>query len=168
MNDEITIRPSRKMGLDSSQQYILTYGNYVCLRILGDGASYEVMSATADEDNKTFRAPPDQEKLIELAWKTAEALGITPVMCCDNYGRNYVKICRIDNEEDEKQLLEAFSSVIRKQEQVESKQEQAESEARKELREIYEAVAPDDSGEDAYLGDGMWIGSDGSFKDLGR
>lgn len=34
-------------------------------------------------------------------------------------------------------------------------------------RDMYEAMSHDD-GEDAYMGGGMWIGSDGSFKDKGR
>jgi hypothetical protein len=74
-------------------------------------------------------------------------------------------MCRITNEEGASQVIEAFKGLLRKQEQAD---EQVESEARRELREIYEAVAPDDSSEDAYLGDGVWIGSDGSLKDLGR
>ncbi len=40
-------------------------------------------------------------------------------------------------------------------------------EARNEMIEIYEAVSPGDD-EDAYLGDGMWIRSDGSLDDRGR
>lgn len=39
--------------------------------------------------------------------------------------------------------------------------------ARDDMRAIYEAVAPED-GEDAYLGDGVWIRPDGSLDDSGR
>ena len=39
--------------------------------------------------------------------------------------------------------------------------------ARNEMREIYDAAAGED-GEDAYLGDGMWIRSDGTLEDEGR
>lgn len=39
--------------------------------------------------------------------------------------------------------------------------------ARDKLRAIYEAVVPED-GEDAYLGDGVWIRPDGSLDDCGR
>lgn len=42
-----------------------------------------------------------------------------------------------------------------------------ESQASVELREIYNAVSNGD-GEDAYLGDGVWIGADGSWYDRGR
>lgn len=40
-------------------------------------------------------------------------------------------------------------------------------EANRELRDIYDAISVGD-GEDAYLGDGVWIGSDGSWSDRGR
>lgn len=36
-----------------------------------------------------------------------------------------------------------------------------------EMRELYKAVSIED-GEDAYLGDGVWISSDGSLDDRGR
>lgn len=39
--------------------------------------------------------------------------------------------------------------------------------ARDEMRAIYEAVEGED-GQDAYLGDGMWIKPDGSLEDRGR
>ncbi|MGG6261763.1 hypothetical protein ACQ259_16845 [Stutzerimonas stutzeri] len=41
------------------------------------------------------------------------------------------------------------------------------SQARDEMVEIYEAIAPED-GEDAYLGDGIWIRADGTMDDRGR
>ena len=41
------------------------------------------------------------------------------------------------------------------------------SQTRNDMREIYEAIAPED-GEDAYLGDGIWIRTDGSTDDQGR
>lgn len=40
-------------------------------------------------------------------------------------------------------------------------------ESRYEMRDIYDAIA-NEPGEDAYLGDGMWISSDGSVRDKGR
>lgn len=54
-----------------------------------------------------------------------------------------------------------------KAEYIRSLPKHAESAARDEMREIYEAISLDD-GEDAYLGDGIWISSDGSLDDRGR
>jgi len=45
--------------------------------------------------------------------------------------------------------------------------ESFESYAGNDMQDIYDAVSLGD-GEDAYLGDGMWIGSDGSMRDRGR
>ena len=99
MNNEFSVQPSQKAGINSQEHHIVTIGNFVCLRILGDGYNYEVMTATADEDDKSFRAACNQELLIEIARKTSEALGVAPLMCRDNYGRDYVKICQFQNEE---------------------------------------------------------------------
>ena len=37
-----------------------------------------------------------------------------------------------------------------------------------EMREIYNALAIDDTGEDIYLSDGVWLGRDGGLFDRGR
>jgi hypothetical protein len=165
MNNEIAIHPSQKKGLNSKEQGIVTVGKYVWLRVLGDGSNYDVMTATADEDNKKFLAPANPALLIELALKTAEALGVTPEMCCDNYGRDYVKICSVQTDQDLHRVVEVLDGLLNEHRQADDR---VGSEARKELLEIYEAIAPDDSGDDAYLGDGVWIGSNGCIKDLGR
>src|SRR5689334_21997521 len=112
MTDNISIRPSQKAGLVSKEKYIVTFGSFVCLRILGIGAKYEVVTATADEDCKQFLAPDNQALLIELGQKTAEALGVSSTMCCDNYGRDFVAICQIDNEEDASRVVEVFSRLL--------------------------------------------------------
>jgi hypothetical protein len=54
-----------------------------------------------------------------------------------------------------------------KAEYIRSLPKSAETCARDEMKEIYEAISLDD-GEDAYLGDGIWIGSDGSLADRDR
>jgi hypothetical protein len=170
MTDNISVRPSQKAGLPSQEQYIVTFGSFVCLRILSVGAKYAVVTATADEDSKQFLAPDNQALLIELGRRTAKALGVAPTMCCDNYGRNYVAICEIENEEDASRVVEVFRLLhehIQAGEQVQA-DDPVESEARRELCEIYEAIAPDDSGEDAYVGDGVWISRYGGWSDLGR
>jgi hypothetical protein len=44
----------------------------------------------------------------------------------------------------------------------------AASSAGSEMRELYDALAPSDGGEDVYLSDGVWLTSDGSLHDRGR
>lgn len=41
------------------------------------------------------------------------------------------------------------------------------NESRSSMQEIYDAIAPD-PGEDVYLGDGIWLRSDGGMEDRGR
>lgn len=171
MTDKMFIRPSEKAGLPSKEQYIVTFGSFVCLRILSVGAKYAVVTATADEDSKLFLAPDNQALLIELGRRTAEALGVMPTVRCDNYGRNYVVICEIENEDDASRVVEVFSRLL--QEHIQAGEpvqanDPGESEARRELREIYEAITADGSGQDAYLGDGVWIGKNGGWSDRGR
>ncbi|MCC4264712.1 hypothetical protein LL240_09615 [Oceanimonas baumannii] len=54
-----------------------------------------------------------------------------------------------------------------KTEYIRSLPKSAAAEARDEMIEIYDAISTGD-GEDAYLGDGIWISSDGSLDDRGR
>ncbi|GAA0569610.1 hypothetical protein [Caenispirillum bisanense] len=171
MIDDISIRPSQKAGLPSKEQYIATFGGFVCLRILSVGAEYAVVTATADEDNKQFLAPDNQALLMGLGRRTAEELGGPHAECCDNYGRKYVQICNIENEEDADRVVKVFTRLLYEHIQAGEKaqaDDAVESDARRELREIYDAIAPADSGEDAYLGDGVWISRDGGWCDRGR
>lgn len=135
--DGIGIYPSRKVGL-GDWQYILTVGDYVCLRIVASDAGYNVMTATADEDDKSFVAPLNQALLIDLANKTAEALGVTPVMLKDLSGRSFMGICQINDPADEVLIHETFRRIVR--ENVEAVP--VESVTRADLREIYQATAP--------------------------
>lgn len=170
MTGIISVRSSQKAVLFSKEQYIVTFGSFVCLRILSIGGSYAVVTATADEDSKQFLAPENKALLIELGQRTAYALGVAPTMCRDNFGRDYVAICEIDNEEDAAEVVEVFGRLLHKHiqggEQVRAGE--LESEAGRELREVYEAIAPDDTGDDAYLGDGVWLSRDGGWSDRGR
>src|SRR4051812_35767703 len=108
MNDEFCVQKSLKAQINSQEHYIVTIGSFVYLRVLGNGSKYEVMTATAGEDDKRFLALGNQDELIKAARNTAEALGGQSLMCQDNYGRNYVKICRIENNEDLDSVLEIF------------------------------------------------------------
>ena len=165
MSDIYEIHPSRKVALNNTKQYMVTRERFVCLRILGDGSSFEIMTATASEDNRRFVVVPNQELLMEVAQKTAEALGVKPSMHLDNYGRAYVKISRVFSDAEVDQVIDTFGHLV---EQSLIEDGPAQGEAHSELHEIYDAVAPDDSGEDAYLGDGVWISRDGSLSDRGR
>ncbi len=164
MNDTIAIRPSRKAGLCSDEKYIITFGNIIVLRILKDGEKYAVVTATADEDDKQFLAPTNQALFIDLALRTAEALGVKALMCRDNYGRDFVNIYRCDNEEDASQVFGVFRRLFL--EHMNANQD-VDSEAQRELRDIYEEFSPDDGEDEAYLGDGVSIGRGGSWIDRG-
>lgn len=135
------------------------------LRILGDGTSYEVMTATADEDDKRFLAPAAQDLLIDLACQTAEALGVVPLACRDRYGRPYIKISVVRDDQSANQIFETFLGLIDKA----TNDEVADSdETGRELQDIYDAISPDGSGEPAYLGDGLWLDGNGKLSDRGR
>jgi hypothetical protein len=164
MSNQFVVRLSQKTGIISREHYIVTLGDVICLRVLGDGSNYQVMTATADEDDKRFLAG-NQELLMEIARKTSEALGVAPEMCRDNYERDYVKICQFKAEEGLlRHALETFDRIS----ETMIGHQQAESEAQNELRALYDLLAPDESGEDVYLQDGVWLSSDGATKDSGR
>jgi hypothetical protein len=65
---------------------------------------------------------------------------------------HYVQICRIENEEDARRVIEVFDGFIS---ETLNGHLQTESEAQTEMREVYEVLAPDESAEDVYLQDGV-------------
>lgn len=168
MTDQFAIRPSSKCGLDSPEHYIVTFGPYVCLRILGRGTSYEVMTATADEDDGRFLAAPNQALLVDLACRTARALGGEPVRCLDRLGRRYIKIGTIRDAEGADLIIETLLRLADEEPAREEGEVAGSNETGRELRDIYDAISPDGSGEPAYLGDGLWLDGNGRLSDRGR
>ena len=153
------IRKSRKGHIDSPEHFIVVRDGIVYLRIVGEEGRYRVMTATAGEDDASALAFNNQVALNEAALRVSASLHISPVVKTDYHGREYVDVCGCEYLSDAYRAAEMLFQTL--QDSL-----QARSEA--DMRSIYSDLAIDDSGDDVYLSDGMWLSSDGTIKDLGR
>jgi len=111
------------------------------------------MTATASEDTGEFRAYEDQGSLIGA---TAQVLGdreMEFVTKNDHAGRPYIETSVYPDSEDLRHLASTILDRMGF--------EDISVLAIREMKAIYEEFAIDDSGEDTYLSDGMWMTSDG-------
>lgn len=93
MQEEIVFRPSSKRGLHSKEQYIVTRGRTVFLRVLGSNPYYEVMTATADEDDQNFTTHKNMMHVIEAATRTTtDFFNNSPKITNDHANRTYAKL----------------------------------------------------------------------------
>ena len=95
MNNPFELIRSHKIGLEGSENYIVARDNVVYLRIVGGSPCWDVMTATASEDNGAIRACPNQSRLREAAKRLGVALKVNPWERRDRRAREYVAICRI-------------------------------------------------------------------------
>lgn len=170
MSNKIEMHESSKRGFPGvSVSVIVTRGRTLYLRIVGTHPDFHVMTATASEDNGEFVVCAERLRLISTALKFAAEFEREPSRAVDSSGRDFVYLCTlrfpsVPTGEDEAQLygwLERFFEIY-------DSYHPGAPESRKELREIYDAIATDDSGDHMYLGDGVWLGGDGSLEDRGR
>ena len=163
MTYEITLSPSKKAGLNSKDGYKITRGGTIFLRLLGSASYYELMTATAGEDNGRFPVFGNKMQLIEAAMQTAADFNFQPLVENDFLQREYVKICAFEGLEDKdlEPIVERFFEHLDKYEPLQQR-------GNNEMVDLYETLRIDDIGSDVYLSDGVWLSSDGSLHDRGR
>jgi hypothetical protein len=87
------IRKSTKAHIDSPEHFVVVRRNTVYLRIVGEEGAYTVMTATAGEDDGSFRAFGDQDALNEAALKVIGQMDLRSARKTDFHERPYVEIC---------------------------------------------------------------------------
>jgi len=172
------IHKSIKAGFKTKESYLVTRGRTSFLRIIGEHligehSSYRMMTATADEDCGDFLVCKDKVRLTSAALQFGTELDTQPSFSKDTSGREFVHICTINirlggtPKEDEDDLDELYRALSRFFE-IYDASDPSKPEQLNELREIYQALAQDDSSGDVYLSDGVWLSSDGLLHDRGR
>lgn len=149
------MRKSNKANIDSPEHYIIVKDDIVFLRILGDEPNYQVMTATAGEDNGTISCFTNQGALLEAAQRVSAQLNILPVVKKDHLNREYVAICECEYLSDAYRAAEILFNKL---------DDYRDNRSSREMREVYSDLAMDDSGQDIYLCDGMWLCSDGTLR----
>jgi hypothetical protein len=170
MNYEIY--PSNKRGFSTKESYIVTRQGESFLRIVGGDQFFEVLTATASEDNRGgFRVCGERASIIGAAVQLSAELGVNPGFSKDSSGREFINICGISLREPCKvhddEWAEIDSALCRFFDIFDDSR-QTPGNGRNDLQEIYGDLATDDSGDEVYLVDGVWLSSDGTLHDRGR
>lgn len=170
MAQDFEINKSNKAGINDKESLIVTRGTTSYLRIVGQSPSYRIMTATASEDNRQFSVCMDKIRLNAAALQLGSELETQPSFAKDSSGREFVHICTItakpesDPAENWAQLEKALNRFF----ELYDSGVPTKPKALNEMREIYRTISSDGSGDDIYLSDGVWLGSDGSLHDRGR
>lgn len=168
---EPEILSSNKRGFNRPEKYIVVRGDEVMLRLVGGPKVYDLITATAGEEGRALRACADQDRLLKAAEATAKEHGSEPELCEDNYGRQFITLGQLELRDREALTIDQASRFIEEIAQtLVAKYEQSShvDYRNSEMQEIYDALATDDSGEDVYLNDGLWLSKSGEIRDVGR
>ena len=146
------IEPSKKLSM-IQEEYRICSAPYVFYRVIVDRNGVRLMTATASEDTREYRAFGNQELLISVTKQVFTDFDMQIGTKEDHAGRAYVQTA-VFPERDHLIHIATLAldrigfadiSVL----------------ALREMKAIYEELAIDESGDDAYFGDGMWTTSDG-------
>lgn len=146
------IEPSNKLSSDQ-EEYRICSKPYVFYRIIVDRNGARLMTATASEDVGPYRAYEDQNSLIAATAKVFGDFEMAIAIKVDHSARPYIET---QVALDPSHLNHIATTALHRM-----GFEDIEVLALKELLELHNEFAVDDSGGDTYLGDGMWITVDG-------
>ena len=155
------IRRSNKSGINSQEHFIVVRGDTVFLRVIGREMDYILVTATAGEDTGQFHPYKDKKRLAQAALRTASLLKTPSCRMVDRKNREFTFICGFHFVSDAYRVSELLFEFLNGYSADDTSQ-------LAEMREIYNALAIDDTGEDIYLSDGVWLGRDGGLFDRGR
>lgn len=169
MVQPISIEKSNKRGFFDKESYIVTRGRTSYLRLVGNDPSYSLMTATASEDDKSYYVCRNRIKLISSALQLGMRLNCPPSHMVDSSGRKFIHICLLKftaGKEDED--LAELRVIIEQFFQIYDTCDPGSDDVLHDMQEIYSSLSTDDSEDDVYLSDGVWLSSDGKLLDKGR
>ena len=163
-----TVSASPKKGITLPESYVVSRGSVLYLRIVGSDPNYQFWTPTAADDGHEFQLP-ERVRLMHAALKFGAELNTEPRRKTDWAGREFIFICTFKNKPgSDAEDLAQFNTMIAKFFDIFDSCDPTGPKQMDGMREIYEWMAPDDSGEDLYLSDGVWLSADGSLQDKGR
>lgn len=170
MGKRSEILPSNKTGLNARESYIVIRERVLFLRIIGEDPHYKVWTATASEDNEQFLVCEDKVRLISAALQFGAELDTQPSYSRDTSGREFIYICEINVKPGgtSKDDVDELYRVIGRFFEIYDACDPSQPEQRNEMQEIYHCFATDDSGDDVYLSDGVWLSNNGTMYESGR
>ncbi|SIT52777.1 conserved hypothetical protein [Mesorhizobium prunaredense] len=146
------IEPSNKLSR-TQKEYRICSNPYVFYRIIVDQYGARLMTATASEDAGGYRAFENQKFLISSTVQVFGDFDMEIVTKEDHAGRLYVETPVFL---DAQHLIHIATTALDRM-----GFEDVAVLALRDMKALYEEFVIDDSGEDTYLSDGMWVRSDG-------
>lgn len=166
--ENFQIIKSNKSGLNSRESYIVARGGISYLRVLGDEPQWEVMTATASEDDGAAQVCSDRRRLVEAAIRLCQSRGLRGFQTKqDRFGREYIKLAIIIRD-GHSEPLDDLTQLAREFFDLFDRPDDGGSGGPDEMVGIYKSISSRSEGEDVYLSDGLWLSSDGSLHDRGR
>lgn len=169
---DFRIVESLKRGFATEENWMVVRRGQIFLRLVGGRGSYQLMTATAGEDRASLKACADQHILKAAAKRTAAHFEVEPHEDKDSAGRDFVRICRFtidgSTEQARQQALNEVYEVCDALFKNFDSEYGDDGDRDRSLKEIYDVLAIDDSGDSVYLSDGTWLGSNGTLSDVGR
>ena len=161
---------SHKNGLNSPEKYVVAREGIEYLRLLASEPHWSLITATASEDDGRIKVCNDTIRLLESALRLGVEIGTSPTIDKDWKRREYINGCMVhqwpgeEREVANQRLLKLRDRFF----EIYDAHLPLKSRSAYEMRELYASLATDDSGNDLYLCDGLWLSVDGSLHDRGR
>lgn len=167
---EVQILDSIKSGIDSRESYVVVRDGISFLRILGADPSWQLMTATASEDNGRARVCSSQLRLVESGLRYSSELNVSPLVRKDLLGREYVTVCNLTRRigMDMAAFVAELFPLINRFFEIYDACSDIKSRGQNDMVALYRSLASCDLGQGVYLSDGMWLTSDGSLHGRGR
>jgi hypothetical protein len=146
------IENSSKLS-SNQEEYRICCKNIVFFRLIAEQTHFRLMTATASEDAGEYHAFPNQQHLITSTCCVFSQFGIEFVHRSDRVGRRYIEA---NISMDKKYVVHTANTIL-----LQLGVEDANTLALLETRSLYEDFCVDDTGDDAYLGDGLYVTADG-------
>jgi len=160
--EKFEIIPSSKAGLMSKDSFLVVRGRTSYLRILGEMDRWELMTATASEDDGRVQVCGDRLRLIGAAMQLSKHLQLSPLDRQDWRGRDYVKVCSFGQGSPNDNLYALIDQTVKKFFEFFDNRTQGHT---ADMIDIYREISTDDDGDDVYLSDGLWLSSEGALKE---
>lgn len=127
---------------------------YVLVRIIHETNSYTLMTATAKEDDGSYLAYPDLNRLVAAA----ESVLGHGERCADNCGRPYFLCKEIDHPREIRDIANKIADIL-------GLPPVNAPWADEEMRDIYDEFSVGEDGEPAYLSDGVYVSKRGRLEE---
>jgi hypothetical protein len=141
-----------------SESYVVARGNVAYLKIVGKAPEWQLLTATASDDQPGFAACADQARLIAAALKIGEVIQTQPTLERDRQRREQVNICTIvDHLNNDAHFQQEIADLFMRFFELYDHQPALLPSDETEAGSAYQVLACDGLGQQADYVDGHWV-----------